>query len=400
MRCSSALTLAAATAVSLALTAGASVQAASATPAAHTPAKPDRAALREAIAVHPGDGMAGAVAQVYTSGQTWRGASGDVVSGKRVTPDAHFRIGSVAKPMEAVILLQLSAEGRVNLDETVQHYLPGLLPDTFDDITVRQLLNHTSGLPQDFDGAPAPSQDEVIEGRFGYYTFDEIVQQTLRPQGRNRPGPRFAPGTKQEYNSLGYRIAGELIEKLTGHSFRQEVTTRILAPLKMKETYAPARTARIPAPYVPGYVPASKGEQIDVNEQGGLPSSLISTTADLDRFMTGLLSGRLLRPAQAAELFAVPRDVHGKPLPYADGSHCNTGPAKGTACFSTVLMSVPLPDGSVMWGKTGGDLGYRSAAFATPDLNRRVVYGYGTASADGGGAPPLATRLIAAISAG
>ncbi|GHC40096.1 serine hydrolase domain-containing protein [Streptomyces cinnamoneus] len=397
MRCSSALTLAAATVVSLALTAGVSAEA---TPAVRTPAKLDSAALREAVAVHPGDGMAGAVAQVYKSGQTWRGASGDVVTGKRVTPDARFRIGSVAKPMEAVILLQLSAEGRVNLDLTVQHYLPGLLPDTFDDITVRQLLNHTSGLPQDFDGAPAPSQDEVVEGRFGFYTFDQVIQQTLRPEGRHWPGPRFAPGSKQEYNSLGYRIAGELIEKLTGRSFQQAVTTRILAPLKMKETSASTRTARIPGPYVPGYVPTGKGERVDVNEQGGLPTSMISTTADLDRFMTGLLSGRLLGPAQAAELFAVPRDGNGKPLPYADGSHCNTGPAKGSACFSTVLMSVPLPDGSVMWGKTGGDLGYRSAAFATPDLNRRVVYGYGTAALDGGGAPGIATRLIAAVSAG
>lgn len=395
MRRSSALALAAAAVVSFSLAAGASAQA---TPVAHTPAKLDRAMLREAVAVHPGDGMAGAVAQVHKSGQTWRGASGDVVTGKRVTPGAHFRIGSIAKPMEAVILLQLSAEGRVNLDETVQHYLPGLLPDTFDAITVRQLLNHTSGLPQDVDGISAPSQDEVVEGRFGFSTFDQIIQQTLRPKGRAWPGPRFAPGAKQEYNSLGYRIAGELIEKLTAHSFQYEVTTRILVPLKMKETSAPVRTARIPGPYVPGYAPTSKGELVDVNEQGGLPSSMISTTADLDRFMTALLSGRLLRPAQAAELFAVPRDANGKPLPYADDSHCNTGPEKGSACFSTVLMSAPLPDGSVMWGKTGGDLGYRSAAFATPDLNRRVVYGYGTTAPDNGGAPRIATRLIAAIS--
>ncbi|MEV4928153.1 serine hydrolase domain-containing protein [Streptomyces roseoverticillatus] len=92
----------------------------------------------------------GAVAQVYKSGHSWRGASGDVVGGKRVMPGAHFRIGSIAKPMEAAILLQLSAEGRVDLDEAVQHFLPGLLPDTFDAITVRQLLtlHYTHGLRQ------------------------------------------------------------------------------------------------------------------------------------------------------------------------------------------------------------------------------------------------------------
>ncbi|MFD2119338.1 serine hydrolase [Streptomyces cirratus] len=83
---------------------------------------------------------------------------------------------------------------------------------------MRQLLNHTSGLPQDFEGAPPASQDEVIDGRFDSLSFDQIIRQTLYPEGRPGPGPRFSPGTRQEYNSFGYRIAGELIESLTGHS--------------------------------------------------------------------------------------------------------------------------------------------------------------------------------------
>ncbi|MFI9203527.1 serine hydrolase domain-containing protein [Streptomyces sp. NPDC053048] len=364
--------------------------------AAQASAGLDREALQEAITVHPGDSLAGAVAQVYGSGQTWRGSSGDLVTGSPVKAGARFRIGSIAKPMEAVVLLQLSAEGRVDLDETVQHYLPGLLPDSFAPITVRQLLNHTSGLPHDFEGAPAPSQDEVIDHRFDYFTFDQVIQQTLRPEDRPWPGPRFAPGTKQEYNSFAYRIAGKLIEDLTGHSLQRELTTRILAPLKMTDTTAPGRNARIPRPYLPGYLPNSKGKLIDVNEQGGNPSSMISTAADLDRFVTSLFNGRLLRPAQAAELRTLPRGADGKLLPYADGSNCNTGPDKGYACYSVGLTSFPLPNGSAIWGKTGSDLGYKSGVFASPDLNHHGAYAVGLASSDGRTANAMANRLVLA----
>ncbi|NXY98561.1 beta-lactamase family protein [Streptomyces sp. BR123] len=359
----------------------------------------DPAALREAIAVRPDDGAAGVVAEVHKDGQMWRGTSGDVVTGKRISPDAHFRIGSITKPMEAVILLQLSAEGRLDLDRSVQHYLPGLLPeDRFTEpVSVRQLLNHTSGLPRDFEGAPASSPDEDIERRLDYLTFDEVIRQTLRPEGRPAPGPRFRPGTRQEYNSFGYRVAGRLIEVITGHPYRYEVTTRILKPLKMRDTKpaAPGRSTPVPRPYLPGYQPRSSGELVDVNVQGGLPASMTSTAADLDRFVTGLFGGRLLRPEQAAELFALPKGADGKPLPYADTSNCNTGPGKGTACFSVGLMSVPLPDGSVLWGKTGSDPGYRSGVFASRDLSRRAVYALGTASS-AEGAPAVAQRLAVA----
>ncbi|WP_431894037.1 serine hydrolase domain-containing protein [Nonomuraea sp. bgisy101] len=360
----------------------------------------DRAALREAIAVRPDDGASGVVAEVHKDGQAWRGSSGDVVTGKRVSRAAHFRIGSISKSMDAVILLQLSAEGRVDLDQSVQHYLPGLLPeDRFKEpISVRQLLNHTSGLPHELEGAPATSPDEEIERRLDYVTFDEAIQRTLHPEGRPAPGPRSRPGTRQEYNSFGYRVAGKLIEEITGHPYQYEVTTRILKPLKMRETRAavPGRSMAVPRPYLPGYLTRSSGEPVDVNVQGGLPASMTSTTGDLDRFISGLFDGRLLRPAQAAELFAVPKGADGKPLPYADDSNCNTGPGKGTACFSVGLTYVPLPDGSLLWGKTGSDPGYRSGVFASRDLGRRAVYSMGTSSSGNNGAPAVAQRLLLA----
>ncbi|WP_030314996.1 serine hydrolase domain-containing protein [Streptomyces flavochromogenes] len=362
----------------------------------------DRAALREAITVRPEDGTAGVLARVYRDGETWRGTSGDVVTGQRLSRDAHFRIGSISKPMEAVILLQLSAEGRVDLDRSVQDHLPGLLAENLfkEPVTVRQLLDHTSGLPQEFEGAPAStSPDEDIRRRLDYVTFDEVIRLTLHPEGRRTPGPRFSPGTRQEYNSFGYRVAGKLIEEITGHSFQHEVRTRILDPLKMRETRASVTggSTPVPRPYLPGYQPRSDGRLVDVNVQGGLPASMTSTTGDLDRFIRGLFDGRLLGPAQTAELFAIPKGPDGKPLPYVGSSHCTTGPARGTACFSVGLMYAPLPDGSVLWGKTGSDMGYRSAVFATRDLNLRAVYATGTSGPPGDGAPAVAQRLIGSL---
>ncbi|MEV7583159.1 serine hydrolase domain-containing protein [Streptomyces erythrochromogenes] len=360
----------------------------------------DRAALRDAIAVRPEDRTSGVVAEVHKDGQAWRGTSGDIVTGRRISPDAHFRIGSITKPMEAVILLQLSAEGRVDLDRSVQHYLPGLLPqDRFaEPVTVRQLLNHSSGLPHDFEGAPGVSPDEEIERRHDYLTFDEVIRQTLRPEGRPAPGPHFSPGTRQEYNSFGYRVAGMLIEEITGNSYQDEVTSRVLKPLGMRETkpVMPGRSRPVPGPRLPGYLQNGDGSLVDVNVQGGLPSSMTSTTGDLDRFVSGLFDGRLLRPAQAEELFTVPKGPDGKPLPYADDSNCNTGPGRGTACYSVGLMSVPLPDGSVLWGKTGSDPGYRSGVFASRDLTRRAVYATGTSAAPSAGAPAVSLRLALA----
>ncbi|MFE3449801.1 serine hydrolase domain-containing protein [Nonomuraea sp. NPDC059194] len=409
MRRSSALSLAAAAVVALGVVAPAQAAIAGPAAAGTAPAGPatagsatglDRAALREAIRVRPEDGVAGVVAEVHKGGQRWLGTSGDVVTGKRVSRGAHFQIGSISKPMEAVILLQLSAEGRVDLDQSVQHYLPGLLPEErfTDPISVRQLLNHTSGLPHDLEGAPASSTDEEIERRLDYVTFDEVIRQTLHPEGRPAPGPRFRPGTRQEYNSFGYRVAGKLIEEITGHSYQHEVSVRILKPLKMRQSRptVPGRATGVPRPYLPGYLDRSNGELVDVNVQGGLPASMTSTTGDLDRFISGLFDGRLLRPAQAAELFAVPKGADGKPLPYADGSDCNVGPAKGTACYSVGLKYVPLPDGSLLWGKTGSEPGYRSGVFATRDLTLRAVYSMGTSSFRSNGALTVAQRLTMA----
>ncbi|MCX4614579.1 beta-lactamase family protein [Streptomyces mirabilis] len=367
-------------------------------PAPASPRPPlDPAALQAALRVRPDDHAAGAIALVAEPGQVWRGSSGDTVTGKRIPDNSHFHIGSISKTFESTVVLQLAAEGRLDLNRPIQHYLPGLLPDTFQPITVRQLLNFTSGLPDVLEGAPPQSTDEQIAHRYDYQTFDQIIQETLRPADRPRPGPRFAPGTKQEYNSLGFRIAGKLIERITGHSFKNEVTARILRPLRLDRTSVPQDDPRMPRPYLHGYLINSAGEPVDVSEQGGDPSNMISTPADLDRFITALFQGRLLPTAQLEEMFTLPRDEDDKVVPYADASNCLSPDGRpGPACFGLGLMSVPLPDGTVLWGKTGHDYGYANGMFATRDLSLRGVYSISTTSSDNGRPNPISDRLLLA----
>lgn len=357
----------------------------------------DPAALRAALRIRPGDQAAGAIARIAEPGQLWHGSSGDTVTGKHVPVNAHVHIGSISKTFEATVVLQLAAERRISLDGTVQQYLPGLLPSTFAPITVRQLLDFTSGLPDVFAGAPPLSADEQIAHRYDYRTFDQIIQGTLRPDGRPWPGPRFAPGTRQEYNSLGYRIAGKLIEQVTGHSFKDEVAARILRPLRLDDTSVPEGDPRMPRPYLHGYLTDSRGVAVDVSEQGGDPSTMISTPADLDRFITALFRGRLLPAAQLREMFALPTDANGRVVPYADTSDCLTPDGRpGPACFGAGLMSVPLPDGTLLWGKTGHDYGYADGVFATRDLSLRGVYSISTTTLNDGRPNPVSGRLLLA----
>ncbi|MFE5586797.1 serine hydrolase domain-containing protein [Kitasatospora sp. NPDC056531] len=353
---------------------------------------PDPAALSAAIAARPGDPTAGAVARVTVDGRVWRGTAEDPVSRQPVAPNAAFRIGSINKTFVAAVLLQLAAEHRIDLDGTVQQYLPRTLPDGFKPITVRQLLDHTSGLPQAVEGPDVKDNDGVIAQRFKVETLDEVVQRTLYPKG-GPAAPVFDPGTQQEYNNFDYRLAGRIIEQVTGHSVKQEVTARILRPLHLHHTEVTEGRPEMPEPHLTGYLLNDAGIPTDVSEQGGNPESMVSTPADLDRFLRALLDGELLPPQQLHDLLALPRDAAGQPVPYRDAGDCQFGPDKGKACYSAGLMAIALQDGTVVWGKTGHDLGYSDGFFTTPDLSKRLVYSVGAS----GVTPAPALRLASTV---
>ncbi|RKH53954.1 serine hydrolase domain-containing protein [Corallococcus llansteffanensis] len=355
----------------------------------------NREALRQAIEGVPDAQVTGAQVRISGADGRWLGTSGvaDIRTGAPVRTDARFRIGSMTKTFTATVVLQLAAERRLDLDRPVQDYLPRLLPaGVYAPVTVRQLLNHTHGLP----GVPVPQKDPAwfFENRFRRYSPRELLALTLPA------GPRFQPGDAQDYGNVGYIVAGLLIEQVTGRPYGEAVRDRILRPLHLRDTFVPGNEVSIPGPHTRGYEsvePTDTGCPSGATAYGTLclvdvtdtsqsvpwaAGEMISTTADLDRFLVALFQGRLVPRAQLEEMFTVP-DV-----PSVDG---------GRATYSAGLNRIDV-NGLTLWGKSGDRHGYNNGMGATRDLRRRLIYSVNTLHM--GQQPPAITARIVAAALG
>ncbi|WP_225803879.1 serine hydrolase [Streptomyces sp. NK15101] len=329
-------------------------------PTARTVSTFDPEPLRKLITPLPSY-EAGALVRVDGPGRgpLWTGTAGPV------TADDHFRVGSVTKVFTHTVALQLVAEHRIGIDEPVRPHLPDLIPADYGTVTVRQLLDHTSGLPKP---APTPSPRDGQGWWLKGVTPSDGVRDAFALAARDHEWNerRPEPGTVQQYNGVNTAIIGLLVEKVTGNTFGQELDRRILRPLRLRDTSLPAADdMTLPSPHTRVYVGGD-----DVTEQNPYPwaeGGMISTAADLDRFMTALFRGRLLPPAQQALAFSVP-DV-----PNAPGNKSCL--KAGAACFGAGgLMRLTLENGVTVWGKTGSRPGWENGVFATRDLERRLVY--------------------------
>ncbi|MDL4772435.1 serine hydrolase domain-containing protein [Actinomadura xylanilytica] len=276
---------------------------------------------------------------------------GDLASGRRADPSGHFRIGSVTKTFVATVLLQLTDEKRLGLDDPVERHLPGVVPDG-GHITVRQLLDHTSGL-HDYMSEPGYSTNRWRGAdRFRSYTSAQLLKVAFA-----KP-PNFPPGTQWRYSNTNYVVLGQLIEKITGRPYGQEVQRRILGPLHLTRTSVPGDRPGLPAPYAHGYKTLPTGRTVDATRMNpsldGPAGEMISTAADLDRFFDALLSGRLTSaPALAAMRTTTPT---GAGFDYGLG-----------------LQRYTLPCGASMWGHSGELIGYMTFAFRSDDGRRMTL---------------------------
>ncbi|MEV0090240.1 serine hydrolase domain-containing protein [Streptomyces sp. NPDC050738] len=273
---------------------------------------------------------------------TYTAGIGDLATGAKVPRDGQVRIGSNTKAFTSVLVLQLVGEGKIGLDTSIDTYLRGLVRgDGIDgrDITVRQLLQHTSGLPNYvayLDDEPRP------------YTPRELLDRALAHKAE------FEPGKKWAYSNTNYVLAGMLIEKVTHHSYADELDRRIIKPIGLRHTYLPApgdSTIREAHPH--GYDRDAAGAPLDVTEfdpsWGWSAGQMISTNSDLNRFYRALLAGRLLPKAQLAQMrTTVPANYFGPGARYGLG-----------------LVSKPLSCGGVYWGHGGSTTGYETRGGAT-----------------------------------
>ncbi|ADI03181.1 Beta-lactamase class C and other penicillin binding protein-like protein [Streptomyces bingchenggensis BCW-1] len=323
-------------------------------------AKPQQAdPLQQQVDAIHDTGAVGVLAEVTSpdTRDSARAGTAELGTGRPMPRNGRFRIGSAAKTFTATVVLQLVGEGRMSLEDTVEQWLPGVVRGNDNDgsqITVRQLLQHTSGIRDVLPEIPAlNSADGYRAERFRTYTPEELVRLAIQHR------PNFPPGDGWSYSNTNYILAAMIIHEVTGRSWAQEVNDRIIRPLGLRDTSMPGAFPSILGPHAHSYAAFGTHTRTDVtvlNSSMAVGSgSIISTTHDLNRFYTALLGGRLLAPAQLDEMTTT------KPAP-------ELGVRYGLG-----LGEIPLSCGGSYFGHPGELLGYRTWGGVTRDGTRTAV---------------------------
>ncbi|WP_435972472.1 serine hydrolase domain-containing protein [Streptomyces sp. Qhu_M48] len=330
---------------------------AAATPATTTPAvpAPDMDGVAAALDAAMANGAPGAMARFSgpTGVKSRTAGVQDRVSGTPMDIQSRFRIGSVSKTFSTVVLLQLVEEGRLELDQPVNTYLPGLLPD--DRITVRHLLTHRSGLA-DYTNAMFANTVPGFEAvRNRVFSYQELVDLSLSEPRTTQPGVSY------QYSNANFVVVGMLIEKLTGKPVATAYEHRIFKPLKLRNTSYVHPETRIKGAHVRGYLHPDEagGALVDSTEQtvswAQSAGAVISNPADLNTFTSALLRGRLLSPAMMEAMTTVtPTD------------------AANTRFYGLGLRRYNLSCGTQVFGHTGTVQGFYTYTFSTRDGRRSL----------------------------
>ncbi|MFC3452485.1 serine hydrolase domain-containing protein [Amycolatopsis speibonae] len=328
----------------------------------------DRKVVQEALdQITTSGGSLGVQARVTDGHQRFTARSGkaELDSNRPVPENGRFRIGSITKTFVSTVLLQLSGEGKLDLDAPVVRYLPGLIDGR---VTVRQVMQHTSGL-YNYTNALPLDPDKFEQIRYKHWTPQEMLKiSTDKPLD-------FDPGTRWSYSNTNYVVAGLLVEKLTGRPYEKAVEHRILKPLHLDGTEVPGDNVDIRGPHAHGYVTVA-GKPNDITRinpsVAWAAGEIISTTRDLDTFGVALASGKLLKPAQQQEI------------------------SKTTAVspeYGLGLQVQTLPCGTKVWGHGGGIPGYSSHLLTTPDTEKRLELSVTSAPTEGNANPAFLKLL-------
>lgn len=322
-------------------------------------------ATREAVEAAVEDGVPGITLTARDHHGRWTTTAGvgDLRTGQPRTPADRYRVGSITKTFVATVLLQLEAEGRLSLDDTVDSWLPGVVHGNGNDgsrITVRQLLNHTSGLydyTSDPDFARAHfTADGFLGHRYDTHTPADLIAVALRH------APHFTPGDGWSYSNTNYLLAGEVIEAVTGRPYGDEIRARVIRPLHLTATSVPGTRPDVPEPSSRAYsrlaATSPTGRTYDVTRFNpsiaGAAGEMISNSTDLSRFYTALLRGELLPPEQLKEM--------------------KTTVAARNEGYGLGLASRDLTCGLRVWGHGGGIYGSLTESATTADGRHTVSF--------------------------
>ncbi|MEU3889111.1 serine hydrolase domain-containing protein [Streptomyces sp. NPDC029041] len=292
----------------------------------------------------------------------------DLDTGSPVPPNGFFRMASTSKTLVATVVLQLEAEGRLSLNDTVERRLPGVVRGNGNDgsrITIRQLLQHTSGIRDALPGYTTPK--EYYQQRHDIHESRELVDLAMARE------PDFPPGKGWAYSNTGYILLDMIIEKVTGRPARREIQNRVLHPLGLDRTRWMGTSATPPRPHARAYQLFGPASRVDVTDQIPVDYanlSWVTTTRDENRFFRALLGGRLLPAGQLAKMKqTVPVSAEVQQL--WPGGRYGLG-----------LVERPLSCGGTYWSHEGGDAGYITLNGVTDDGGRSAVVSMSEARGD------------------
>lgn len=292
-------------------------------------------------------------------------------SGEPVSADTLFQIGSNTKGFTGALILALEAEGKLNINQTIGDWLPQY--PAWKDVTIKRLLNMTSGLPNYTESLPLSRLWVTQPNR--HYTPDELMDYAYPSKTVNLP-----PNEGYFYSNTNYILAGMIAEKATGRTYKQLLEEKLFKPAKLRDTffepiaYPPEVLARTASGYFDNpdcglYQPDCKeavlapmmGRDMRTADLSwaGAAGGIISTPADLARWIRAVFAGKILPPEQLKEYLTFVSTKTGEPI-----SKVTEDDPRG---FSLGLVRVLKPEVGALWFYQGETLGYRVAFVFSPE---------------------------------
>lgn len=292
----------------------------------------------------------------------------DVSTGRAATAATPFNVASVTKPFTAAVVMQLVDEGALELDDPAIRHLPSL-PDRYTDITVRQLLTHTSGIARDLR----------------LDNFDDPDRATYEAR-LDTASASSAPGTRFEYSNTGYTVLGWLVSAVEGEPLADALHRRLFEPLGMRQAGYRAALADDPLRALPHEVENGRPRPADYISGGFGSGGISMSAADAAAFALAIQEGRFL-PANLA-------DTAWTPARLGDGAEVDLEMFSEPASYGFGWF-LSRYDGRAMMTHGGGIEGYSANLYHFPEERLTIVVLANTKGRDDGRAPvdPLARRL-------
>ena len=320
--------------------------------ASAAPSKGEAESLKSRAQGLLGDGYPAALAAVTDSKGESAGVAvgkGSLETGQAPPMDGEVRIGSNTKTFVAVVVMQLVQEGKVGLDEPIETYLPGLIKGEGIDgskITVRQLLQHTSGLPEYTD--TTPGSGDIFQIKDHYIPPRDLLDTAL-----GKPAA-FEPGTQWAYTNTNYVVLGMLVERVSQRPVGEQIDERIVKKLGLSHTYFPAPgEEKIRGTHPQGYHLSAGGKLEDITEMDSAwawaAGAMVSTPSELNTFFQAVFDGRLLSQSSIEEMKK------------------GVDMGSGGRVYGLGLVGTPLSCGGTSWGHGGTIPGYQTNDAVGPD---------------------------------